>query len=107
MKSAYIKRAAQIETVAEYIRKSPYPVIFCGDFNDTPVSYSYRQINNELQDAFVDAGTGLGQTHTHILPLLRIDYIFHSKSLMAVDQKTINKDYSDHFPVVARFTLPE
>ena len=107
MKSAYIKRAVQIETVAKFVRNSPYPVLFCGDFNDTPVSYSYRQINNELQDAFVDAGTGLGQTHTHILPLLRIDYIFHSKSLNAVDHKTIEKDYSDHFPVVARFTLPE
>ena len=107
MKSAYIKRAVQIETVAKFVRNSPYPVLFCGDFNDTPVSYSYRQINNELQDAFVDAGTGLGQTHTHILPLLRIDYIFHSKSLNAVDYKTTEKDYSDHFPVVARFTLPE
>jgi endonuclease/exonuclease/phosphatase family metal-dependent hydrolase len=107
MKSAYIKRAAQIETVAEYVRNSPYPVIFCGDFNDTPVSYSYRQISNELQDAFVDAGTGLGQTHTNMLPLLRIDYIFHSKSLKAVDHKTLNNDYSDHFPVVARFELPE
>jgi len=42
-----------------------------------------------------------------MLPLLRIDYIFHSKSLKAVDHKTIDKDYSDHFPVVARFILPE
>lgn len=107
MKSAYIRRASQIKLVAEFIRTSPYPVIFCGDFNDTPVSYSYRQINNELQDAFVDAGNGLGQTHTHMMPLLRIDYIFHSKVLQAVEQKTIEKDLSDHFPVVARFKLPQ
>lgn len=107
MKYAYIKRAPQIEKVAEYIKSSPYPVIFCGDFNDTPVSYCYRQINNQLEDAFVNAGLGLGQTHTNMIPLLRIDYIFHSKSLKAVEYKTIEKDYSDHFPVYARFSLPE
>jgi len=106
MKNAYVKRAVQIETVAAYIRKSPYPVILAGDFNDTPVSYSYRQIDNELDDTFVDAGKGLGQTHAQMLPLLRIDYIFHSEELKTIEHKIINKDYSDHFPVVARFVLP-
>jgi len=107
MKHAFIKRSVQSETVAEFIRNSPYPVILAGDFNDTPVSYSYRQIANELDDSFVDAGKGLGQTHTQMLPMLRIDYIFHSKTLQTVEHRTINKDYSDHFPVVARFVIPE
>jgi len=80
-------------------------VILAGDFNDTPVSYSYRQIANELDDTFVDEGKGLGQTHAQMLPLLRIDYIFHSKTLQTIEHKTINKDYSDHFPIVARFIL--
>jgi endonuclease/exonuclease/phosphatase family metal-dependent hydrolase len=107
MKHAFIKRALQSETVAEYIRNSPYPVILAGDFNDTPVSYSYRQIANELDDTFVDEGKGLGQTHSQMLPMLRIDYIFHSKELQTIEHKTINKDYSDHFPVVARLIFPE
>ena len=105
MKHAYIKRAVQTERVAEYIRNSPYPVIFTGDFNDTPVSYSYRQIANVLDDTFVDAGKGLGQTHSQMLPMLRIDYIFHSKEFQTIEHKTIDKDYSDHFPIVARFIL--
>lgn len=105
MKHAYIKRAVQSETVAEFIRNSPYPIIFTGDFNDTPVSYSYRQIANELDDTFVDAGKGLGQTHSQMLPMLRIDYIFHSKALQTIEHKTINKDYSDHFPIVVRFMI--
>lgn len=105
MKNAYIKRALQIETVAKYLRRSPYPVLLAGDFNDTPVSYSYRQIDNELDDTFVDAGKGIGQTHAQMLPLLRIDYIFHSETFKTIDHKIINKDFSDHYPVVARFTL--
>ena len=107
MKFAYIKRATQIETVAAFIKKSPFPVILAGDFNDTPVSYSYKQINNELDDTFVDEGNGLGQTHAQMLPLLRIDYIFHSETLKTLEHKTIDKDYSDHFPVVARIKLPD
>lgn len=105
MKRAFIKRAVQSDVVAEFIRNSPYPVILTGDFNDTPVSYSYRQIANELDDTFVDEGKGLGQTHSQMLPMLRIDYIFHSKALQTIEHKTINKDYSDHFPIVARFMI--
>lgn len=107
MKFAYIKRASQIEIVADFVKNSHYPVILTGDFNDTPVSYSYRKIANEMDDTFVDAGKGLGQTHSQTIPMLRIDYIFHSGNLQTIEHKTIDKDYSDHFPVVARFVLPE
>lgn len=107
MRYAFVKRASQIETISRFIENSAHPVILCGDFNDTPVSYSYRQIANKLNDSFVDAGSGLGQTHTQMLPLLRIDYIFYSKNMKAIDHRTIQKDYSDHFPVVAQISLPE
>jgi len=107
MRYAFIKRAVQAETITEFVRNSPYPVILTGDFNDTPVSYSYRQIASELEDSFVGAGSGLGQTHAQMMPMLRIDYIFHDKALKPIEHRTINKDYSDHYPVVARFLLPE
>ena len=107
MRDAYVKRVSQIKTVAEFVKKSPYPVILTGDFNDTPVSYCYRQIANELDDTFVEAGKGFGQTYTQMLPMLRLDYIFHSKALQTIEHKTIDRDYSDHYPIVARFSLPE
>jgi endonuclease/exonuclease/phosphatase family metal-dependent hydrolase len=107
MKNAYIRRSIQVETVTNAIQDSPWPVILSGDFNDTPVSYSYRQIENQLDDTFVDEGKGLGQTHAQMIPLLRLDYIFHSKELKTIEHATITKDYSDHYPVVARFILPE
>jgi len=107
MRYAFIKRAVQVETITQFIRNSPYPVILSGDFNDTPVSYCYKQIASELNDSFVEAGTGLGQTHAQMLPMLRIDYIFHDEKFSALEHRTINKDYSDHFPVVARFQLPD
>lgn len=106
IKKAYIRRAPQIEKIAEYANSSPYPVILTGDLNDTPVSYCYKLLSDQLDDTFVEAGKGFGQTHSQMLPFLRIDFIFHSPVLKVLDHKTLDKDYSDHYPVVARFNMP-
>lgn len=107
MKKAYISRAKQIEHVAEYLKSSRYPVILTGDFNDTPVSYAYRQINNILIDAFAESGNGLGQTYAEKIPLLRIDYIFHSKQLKSNTFQTLKVRYSDHYPLIGYFNLAD
>lgn len=99
LKSAFIKRAVQSDTVAEYIRKSPYPVIVCGDFNDPPSSYTYHVISNNLKDAFVESGYGFGKTYIGSFPSFRIDYILHDKKFKAVQYRTIKQKLSDHFPI--------
>lgn len=96
---AYVIRSKEVDRIAPHIKESPYKTIVCGDFNDTPVSYSYRRIKGELNDAFIDAGFGIGNTYTKGLPIFRIDYIFHT--LQTVSYKRINKDWSDHYPIVA------
>ncbi len=101
IKRAFVRRADQIPTTLHFIKQSPYPVIFCGDINDTPASYTYKQLTNELDDSFVLAGHGIGQTYSDILPWLRIDYIMTSRSLSASSFQVIKKSYSDHYPVVA------
>lgn len=101
MKHAYIKRADQAELLSEHIHASPYPVIVCGDFNDTPVSYAYHTIRKDLKDSFVETGLGLGKTYSRIIPSYRIDYILHSPDLASSDFRTVRKDYSDHYPVRA------
>ena len=37
-----VVRARQADIVANEIKKSPHPVIVCGDFNDVPYSYVYK-----------------------------------------------------------------
>ena len=82
LKKAFFKRAEQVEIVEKYIKSSPYPVIVCGDFNDTPSSYAYYTVSKTLSDAFCESGKGLGQTYSgNSFPSFRIDYILHSKSL--------------------------
>ena len=99
LKIAYEKRAVQIEKVMKNVTMSPYPVIFCGDLNDTPVSYCYRQLGNQLVDSFVESGNGVGTTYVGKIPSNRIDYIFHSKSLLGSQFRTYDILYSDHKPI--------
>lgn len=99
MRSAYRKRAEQVRVVSEEIAKSPYPVILCGDFNDTPSSYAYHEIAQKLEDSFVEAGRGMGKSYAGLLPSFRIDYIFHDTAFSAYKFRTIQAEYSDHYPV--------
>ena len=100
LKRAFIKRSEQVDMVVKHIEQSPYRVIVCGDFNDTPVSYTYQQFSNVLKDSFTEAGSGFGATNSEILPQ-RIDYIFHDKSISVSSFKTIKSNLSDHYPVRA------
>ena len=76
MKENFRKRATQADYIAEEIRRSPYPVVVCGDFNDTPASYTYHRIQGALTDGFRDAGKGYQYTFRQLWKLWRIDYIF-------------------------------
>lgn len=99
MKSAYVKRAGQSVIVNKHIRQSPFKVIVCGDFNDTPVSFATHKIRSGLYDSFRSGGKGTGITFPNMKAPLRIDYILHSKE-MASSGFTIGKvRYSDHRPV--------
>lgn len=99
MTEAYKKRVDQVNEVMDHVKKSPYKVILCGDFNDTPVSYTYSQVSAELVDAFAATGSGFGSTYTGKFPFLRIDYIWHSPELKSTACKVIREKLSDHYPV--------
>jgi endonuclease/exonuclease/phosphatase family metal-dependent hydrolase len=105
LNSGFIKRAEQIEILVKYINKSPYPVIVCGDFNDTPVSYCYQTISKKLTDAFVNCGSGIGKTYVGKIPLLRIDYIFHSNHIESLKFTRHPEEYSDHHPISFWFKI--
>lgn len=89
-------RAGEVEKIAEHMRNSPHPVLYCGDMNDVPMSYGYASLRSVLEDAFVESGTGLGGTYIGNLPSLRIDHILHGPELEAWDFRTLPNELSDH-----------
>lgn len=97
-----INHEAQAKTIRAEIDKSPYPVIYCGDMNITPTSYTYRCIRgNTLQDAFLKKGSGIGNTFYKIGPTLRIDYCLPDTAMQVIQCKRKSKKLSDHYPVIA------
>ena len=100
MKQAYIKRARQAAILKAHIQNSPHPVIVCGDFNDTPVSYTVQSVRKGLTDSFRSKGSGMGATFHHFPIPLRIDYIFHDSDFLTSNYRSVNADYSDHRPLV-------
>jgi endonuclease/exonuclease/phosphatase family metal-dependent hydrolase len=106
LSNAYRLRAQQARLIALEISKSPYSIIVCGDFNDTPTSFAYHRIANNLEDAFIKSGKGLGSTYNNpLLPPIRIDYILYSKIFQSSAFSVLNTPYSDHFPVMAVIEL--
>jgi endonuclease/exonuclease/phosphatase family metal-dependent hydrolase len=97
--NAYIKRANQITQITEHLEGSPYPVILCGDFNDTPVSFTYGKVSGILEDSFQNGGWGIGNTYQGTFPSFRIDYIFHSPELNSDQYFRLPEEVSDHHAI--------
>ena len=97
------ERRRQATVLMEHIRRCPWPVILCGDFNEPPTSLVYRRMSRLLQDSFRSAGSGLGATYGSPFPFLRLDYVYSSPPITALEHRVPHRAFSDHFPVVVRF----
>ncbi|MPN35093.1 hypothetical protein SDC9_182588 [bioreactor metagenome] len=85
---------------------SNLPAIVCGDFNDTPMSYTYKNLAFHKRDSFRQAGKGFSATYSLMWPLLRIDYILYPAPYCSLSHKTPRIEYSDHYPVVSELIIP-
>lgn len=106
LRNGYDLRVKQMKDITRSMRNSPHPLIVCGDFNDVPVSYTYREMSRGLKDAFTGSGKGLGATYNGNIPNLRIDYIFHDPAFRSHQFKVLHKNFTDHFPVTCKISLP-
>jgi endonuclease/exonuclease/phosphatase family metal-dependent hydrolase len=113
MDQAYIKRSNQVDLLLSEMSFCPYPKILCVDLNDVPVSHAYHLLSNSLTDAFIHTGQGLGSTYVgdnyfnRILPINRIDYIFHSSEFETGNFTTHQQKLSDHKPISCRLQLKQ
>ncbi|MDO5571381.1 MAG: endonuclease/exonuclease/phosphatase family protein [Bacteroidales bacterium] len=102
---AYKIRATQADKLNGIISNISTPIIVCGDFNDTPISYCYNRIRGDLNDAYRDSGFGPGITYHENRFLFRIDHILYNNGFKAYNAKVHHVNYSDHYPVTVYFSL--
>jgi endonuclease/exonuclease/phosphatase family metal-dependent hydrolase len=105
MKSSYKKRAEEAQAIKTHMQNSPFPIILCGDLNDTPLSYAYNTIISDLNDAFSESGKGIGQSFVKI-PALRIDYILYDKKFSSFNYKQHKQELSDHYAISTELAIP-
>jgi endonuclease/exonuclease/phosphatase family metal-dependent hydrolase len=99
-------RAVQARELSRRMEESPFPVVVCGDFNDSPMSYAMRRLRKgRARDTFEAAGLGLGGTHVGKVPGLRIDGILADTTLAVGTHVTHGVVLSDHRPVTAKLGL--
>lgn len=104
LKNAYVTRGMQTQVINIHIASADLPLIVCGDFNDTPNSYTYHAVASNLFDAFIESGRGFGNSYAgELLPSFRIDYILYSPgAFSSANFRTHRIKLSDHYPVSAQ-----
>ncbi|MDA0784595.1 MAG: endonuclease/exonuclease/phosphatase family protein [Bacteroidetes bacterium] len=105
LRMGYQRRAQQVKIIKENLLVCDFPKVICGDFNDIPVSYSYRQLSSGMRDAFVEAGSGLETTYKGSMPSFRIDYILFDNPMRALQYQSIEEVPSDHKLVIAELQV--
>ena len=104
MRKAFRERAKVAKALAELASKIEGPMIICGDFNDVPGSWTYRQfINAGLNDAYAETGFGHLITYNMHLMFFHIDQILYKGGLMPLYVKKGKVNSSDHYPLEAEF----
>lgn len=103
MRRSITERPKQVSAVLRDVENAPVRSLVAGDFNDTPLSYTYFRLLRGRKDSFARAGKGFGSTYSILWPLLRIDYILYPQDLAAVSYEVQRVRYSDHYPIIATY----
>lgn len=105
LRYAFVRRAKQAKIIRTHMDSSPHPTIVCGDFNDTPQSFTYKTLGDDFSDCFRDKGFGISTTYVGDFPSFRIDYILHDEHTLCNGYQRIKKQYSDHFPILSKLSF--
>jgi len=103
--AANVKQQEQVQKILKHKAKITYKTLFCGDFNNTAFSYSYKQLSKGMQDAFVTNGSGFGATFSNYYFPYRIDFALVDERLKISDFTTFDVNYSDHKPIEVQLDL--
>ncbi len=98
-------RHGQVDQVMGHIEDCPLSSFVVGDFNDTPLSYTYNHLCSGRSDSFVMAGKGFGATYAYMRPFIRIDYILIPRQYRAISHTVMKNKLSDHYPILSTIVL--
>jgi endonuclease/exonuclease/phosphatase family metal-dependent hydrolase len=103
LKMANTVRAAQADSIVEYIRKTSCKYVICaGDFNAPSLSYTHYRLTRILNDAYTRSGNGVGFSYNRSGMYFRIDNILVSPNITPYQAKVdAFSKRSDHYPIIS------
>lgn len=97
----FVQQQEQVGEIIHHKRGAPKKTLLVGDFNNTSFSYTYRQLQHSMQDAFLERGNGLGTTYLFDRYPMRIDYILATDAFEVLRYESVDATFSDHYPLSA------
>ena len=105
---AFAAQQQQSELISNHVAACQFPVMICGDMNNSAYSYVYRIIRGNLADSFEAAGEHFGATYNFKYYPARIDYIFVDKSIKIKGFENFSEiKFSDHSPIITRLAIEQ
>jgi endonuclease/exonuclease/phosphatase family metal-dependent hydrolase len=115
-------RSEELDFALALVAAETTPVILLGDFNMEAFGADYRKVSAALTDAWAQVGSGPGFTYPDYryeqarvnarlptrlpFPVLRLDYVFYSSGLAAVEGRVwSDSGGSDHRPLYVVLAL--
>jgi endonuclease/exonuclease/phosphatase family metal-dependent hydrolase len=103
---AFRAQQYQSEMIMNHKKNCKYPILICGDMNNSAYSFVYRKIRGDLNDCFEEAGSKFGETYNFKLYPARIDYIFADpKFKIKTFENFSDFKNSDHYPIFTRLEI--
>ena len=107
--AAGLRRAQQVDSLVKYLEHvGDIPIILCGDFNDSPLSYTHWELTKHLNDAYTRSGNGPGISYHESGMYFRLDNILYSSHWESYQAKVDSHiKSSDHYPISCWLKLKE
>ncbi|MDQ7027161.1 MAG: endonuclease/exonuclease/phosphatase family protein [Anaerolineae bacterium] len=108
------RRNRQINELLTFIAGENQPTIVMGDFNMSEFSPIYGRLNARLHDAYRVTSWGLGQTWPggaseelgdNFPPLFRLDYVWYTDGIQALEAQVGSRLGSDHLPLIVNLDI--
>ena len=100
VESEHAPRLAQVPVLLDFWEERPSTILL-GDLNSEPGYPEMALIADAgFVDAWVEAGTGEGLTWPATAPFERIDWVWHTPDLRAVQAVNLSTTASDHLPLL-------
>ncbi|MBF2067197.1 MAG: endonuclease/exonuclease/phosphatase family protein [Calothrix sp. C42_A2020_038] len=100
----FARRANEVNYIRSLVKQRSVPTIMLCDCNYVNTSEAYARTHEVMKDSFREVGWGFGHTAliNEYFRAARIDFVWYTQELQAIEARVIDGGGSDHLPIIAK-----